>query len=165
MKCDQCDNVASVHLTQVVNGKMKKLHLCESCSSELGVGQGGFSVSDILLGKGVAKPLAGVPGNRACPECGWTLRKLRKKGRLGCSGCYEAFEKELKGILYSIHHATEHKGRVPKSHGESLSIRNRLDDLKSRISEAVADEKYEQAAKFRDEVQQLQDSLDSEESS
>lgn len=159
MKCDRCDNQATVHLTQVVNGKMKKLHLCESCSGEMGVGQGGFNMSDILLGKGITQPLAGVPGNRACPECGWTLRKLRKKGRLGCAGCYEAFEKEVKGILHSIHHATEHTGRCPKHVGEELSIINRLEDLRSRISEAVADEAYEKAAEFRDELQQLEDSL------
>jgi protein arginine kinase activator len=165
MKCDRCDNPASVHLTQVVNGKMKKLHLCESCSSEMGVGQGGFNMSDILLGKGVAQPLAGVPGNRACPECGWTLRKLRKKGRLGCASCYEAFEKEVKGLLYSIHHATEHTGNVPKGRGEQLSVRNRLDDLKSRITEAVAEEDYEQAAEYRDELRQLQESLGDQEAS
>lgn len=165
MKCDRCDNDASVHLTQVVNGKMKKLHLCESCSGEMGVGQGGFNMSDILLGKGVAQPLAGVPGNRACPECGWTLRKLRKKGRLGCPACYEAFEKEVKGLLYSIHHATEHTGNVPKGRGAQTSVRNRLDDLKSRITEAVAEEKYEQAAEYRDELRQLQEHLGDQEAS
>ena len=163
MKCDRCDNEASVHLTQVVNGKMKKLHLCESCSSDMGVGKGGFDMSDILLGKGVAQPLAGVPGNRACPECGWTLRKLRKHGRLGCSGCYDAFEKEVKGVLYSIHHATEHTGRHPKGHGERLTLRNRLDDLRSRITEAVAEERYEQAAEFRDELRQVEETLESQE--
>jgi protein arginine kinase activator len=165
MKCDRCDNEATVHLTQVVNGKMKKLHLCDDCSTEMGVGQGGFNMSDILLGKGVAQPLAGVPGNRACPECGWTLRKLRKQGRLGCPACYETFEKEVKGLLYSIHNATEHTGRVPKGLGDQMSIRNRLDDLRSRITEAVADEKYEQAAQYRDELRELQDSLGDQEES
>lgn len=131
----------------------------------MGVGQGGFNMSDILLGKGVAQPLAGVPGNRACPECGWTLRHFRKKGRLGCPACYGAFEKEVKGILYSIHHATEHTGRHPKGLGDRISLRNRLDDLRSRITEAVAEEKYEQAAEIRDELRQVQDTLESSEES
>lgn len=165
MKCDRCDKEATVHLTQVLNGKMKKLHLCESCSGEMGVGQGGFNMSDVLLGKGVAQPLAGAPGNRACPECGWTLRKLRKKGRLGCPACYEAFEKEVKGILHSIHQATRHTGREPKGRGGKLSLRNRLDVLRSRITEAVAEEAYEKAAAYRDELKQLQESIGREESS
>jgi len=158
MKCDRCDNEASVHLTQVIDGKMKKLHLCESCSSEMGVSQGGFNMSDILLGKGVAQPLAGVPGNRACPECGWTLRKFRKQGRLGCPACYEAFAKEVKGVLHSIHHATAHTGRRPGNHGEGENLRNRLEELRSRITEAVAEEAYEKAAAYRDELHRLQES-------
>lgn len=142
---------------------MKKLHLCESCSGEIGVGKGGFNMSDVLLGKGITKPLAGAPANRACSECGWTLRKLRKKGRLGCPACYEAFEKEIKGVLFSIHHATEHQGRAPKVVGGQLSVKNRLDDLRCRITEAVAEEAYEKAAAFRDELQQLQESLNLQE--
>jgi protein arginine kinase activator len=163
MKCDRCDNEATVHLTQVINGKMKKLHLCGSCSSEMGVGQGGFSVSDVLLGKGPGQPLAGVAGNRACQTCGWTLRKLRKVGRLGCPDCYQAFDKEILGLLRSIHHATEHTGRSPKIRGSRVALATQLEDLRSRISEAVAEEAYEQAAAFRDELAKLEATLGKQE--
>ena len=156
MKCDRCEKEATIHLTQVINGKMKKLHLCEECASEMGVGQGGFSVSDVLLGKGAAQPLAGVSGNRACQTCGWTLRKLRKVGRLGCPDCYEAFRKEVNALLKSIHQSTEHTGRAPKAHGNQLALASRLEDLRSRITEAVAEEAYEKAAAYRDELNKLE---------
>ena len=165
MKCDRCDQEATVHLTQVIDGKMKKLHLCDTCASEMGVGKGGFSVSDVLLGKGAAQPLAGVSGNRACQTCGWTLRKLRKTGRLGCPDCYEAFEKEVKSLLQSIHQSTEHLGRVPRTRGSRLEIANRLEDLRSRITEAVAEEAYEKAAAYRDELTKLEESLGDTEAS
>ena len=38
MLCDICkQNVATVHLTQMVEGKTKKVDLCETCSKEKGV--------------------------------------------------------------------------------------------------------------------------------
>jgi len=38
MLCDICkQNVATVHLTQMVEGKTKKVDLCEACSKEKGV--------------------------------------------------------------------------------------------------------------------------------
>jgi len=38
MLCDLCQkNMATVHLTQIVEGKTKKVDLCEACSKEKGV--------------------------------------------------------------------------------------------------------------------------------
>src|SRR6266404_5025972 len=52
MLCDICkQNVATVHLTQMVDGKTKKVDLCEACSKEKGVDDPtGFSLADLLLG-------------------------------------------------------------------------------------------------------------------
>ncbi|MEX2607180.1 MAG: UvrB/UvrC motif-containing protein [Kiritimatiellia bacterium] len=157
MKCDKCDKPATVHLTQVINGKMQKLHLCGDCAEEAGVGPGAtFSMSDLLLGQGAAQPLARTGHNRSCPECGWTLQRLRKVGRFGCPDCYRSFEKEVTGLLNSIHHATEHVGRHPRNRVKKLSVRHRIETLESSISEAVVAEEYEKAAKFRDELKALQ---------
>ena len=37
MKCHHCDNQATVHLTQILNGQMHKMDLCESCAQAKGV--------------------------------------------------------------------------------------------------------------------------------
>jgi protein arginine kinase activator len=38
MLCDLCQqNMATVHLTQIVDGKTSKADLCEACSKEKGV--------------------------------------------------------------------------------------------------------------------------------
>ena len=34
MKCQICDNPATVHLTDIVNKKKRELHLCERCARE-----------------------------------------------------------------------------------------------------------------------------------
>ncbi len=156
MKCDQCENSASVHLTQVLNGKMQKLHLCEACAQKMGVGQGSsFSMSDLLLGKGVGEPLSGGQIAKTCPECGWTLRKVKKVGRLGCPGCYRAFEEELETLLKSIHRETRHRGRRPQHLEQKMNLRDQVETLEAGIASAIEAEEYEKAAAFRDELKQL----------
>jgi hypothetical protein len=62
MKCDFCDKKATVFLTQLVEGQMKKVCLCDQCAKERGVTDPtGFSLADLLLG-GVA---AGGPPRRS----------------------------------------------------------------------------------------------------
>ena len=51
MKCDFCDQKATVFLTQLVEGQMKKVCLCDPCAKERGVTDPtGFSLADVLLG-------------------------------------------------------------------------------------------------------------------
>jgi protein arginine kinase activator len=54
MLCDFCNqNAATVHLTQTVEGKTKKVDLCEACSKEKGVEDPtGSSLADLLAGLG-----------------------------------------------------------------------------------------------------------------
>jgi protein arginine kinase activator len=157
MKCDRCDQEATVHLTQVLNGQMQKMHLCASCAEELGVSQGGgFSVSDVLLGQGVAAPASSSGSkNSSCPECGMTLARFRKTGRLGCPACWTAFERELGPLLQSMHHATTHTGRSPRHRESNLTQRQQEEELESQLAEAVASEDYEEAARLRDALKQL----------
>jgi protein arginine kinase activator len=158
MKCDRCDNPATVHLTQVQSGQMQKMHLCASCAEALGVNQGAaFSMADVLLGKGAASPLS-TGGPPPCPECGTTLARFRKTGRLGCPACYGAFEKELAPLLRSMHHALRHQGRRPRHREANLTRRQREEALENELADAVAAEDYETAARLRDALKQLQDS-------
>lgn len=160
MKCEQCDNQASVHLTQVLNGKMQKLHLCESCAQKMGVGQGAtFSMSDLLLGKGIAEPLGRSGGQKSCPECGWSLRKLKKTGRMGCPGCYTAFHAEIEEVLASIHQETRHRGRCPRHLTHKISLRDRMESLAFQLEQEIEEEAYEKAAATRDELKQVQADL------
>ena len=34
MKCEACDNQATVHLTRIVEGKKHVLHLCQECAEK-----------------------------------------------------------------------------------------------------------------------------------
>jgi len=52
MLCDVCKcNDATVFLTQILEGKMHKVNLCEACSKEKGVQDPtSFALADLLLG-------------------------------------------------------------------------------------------------------------------
>lgn len=160
MKCDHCDQPATVHVTHVVNGKVMKAHLCQECAQKLGVSAPGvLGVADALLG-----PVAeGSPlGPKACSTCGMTLRRFQKEGRLGCPDCYRSFEREVKEVLRSLHGRTEHVGRRPGtvsavSEAPQKKPPLRLHELRTRLDQAIAQEAFEDAARLRDEIRMLQE--------
>ena len=165
MVCDFCDKKASVFLTQLVDGQMKKVCLCESCAKERGVTDPtGFSLADVLLTglpgqKAVVSQATTAPvssGGKQCPSCGFTLEDLRRVRRFGCSECYKTFNDELTTILRGMHKGTSHVGKVPKGLMEQQVLDQRLEELRSRLEQAVVSENYEEAAGLRDEIRQIE---------
>src|SRR5437867_4279485 len=158
MLCDICkQNVATVHLTQMVGGKTKKVDLCEACSKEKGVDDPtGFSLADLLLGLGAAQEMAQAAAGTdlKCPACGFTQADFKKAGRLGCADCYTTFAEGLEGLLKTMHKGTRHVGKVPQAMQQSRDQSERLKSLKKKLDKAVADEDFEQAARLRDELKQ-----------
>jgi len=50
MKCDVCSKEATVFLTQIINGQMTNVNLCEACSKEKGVTDTmGFGLAEAFL--------------------------------------------------------------------------------------------------------------------
>lgn len=160
MKCEYCDKPATVHVTHVANGKVVKSHLCEACAAEHGVTQTFAPIAETLLGP--AGPVS-PPRMLTCPDCGLSLRKFQKEGRLGCPHCYEVFAREIKGVLTSLHEASGHVGRVPKHHRREPGPEIRLARLRDELSEAVRSEAFEEAARLRDEIRELSHQTEPEE--
>ncbi len=162
MKCDFCDHQATVFLTQLVDGQMKKVCLCEPCAKERGVTDPtGFSMADLLLG-GMASVMgqgAVVPGTslsqRRCPSCGFTLEDLRRVRRFGCADCYRTFADEVSQMVRSMHKGSTHVGKVPEGLMAMQIRHQRLEELKARLDRAIASESYEEAAGIRDEIRNL----------
>jgi protein arginine kinase activator len=156
MLCDICkQNVATVHLTQMVEGKTKKVDLCETCSKAKGVDDpAGFSLADLLLGLGAAQEMeqASAGTGLKCPSCGFSQSDFKKTGRLGCADCYTTFAEGLEGLLKSMHKGTKHVGKVPQLLQQSQECAEKLAALQKKLDKAVAEEDYEQAAMLRDEI-------------
>jgi protein arginine kinase activator len=149
----------------MVEGKTKKVDLCEPCSKEKGVDDPtGFSLADLLLGLGAAQEMAqsaaGGPELK-CPSCGFTQADFKKTGRLGCADCYTTFAEGLEGLLKSMHKGTKHAGKVPRQLQEHKDYSEKLKALQKQLEKAVAEEDFEQAAVLRDEIKQTRDKVDS----
>ncbi len=180
MKCDVCENEATVFLTQIINGQMTTVNLCETCSKAKGVTEEtGFGLAEAFLS----------PSHRTesdtmeivCDACGFTASQLKKIGRMGCPECYSAFRDGLDGLLRNMHKGTRHVGKRP-SHLSAVAPqilpRQRATALKdapppapapappvpppdiaklrAELDLAVREERYEDAAKLKSEIENLQ---------
>ncbi|MCK9594573.1 MAG: UvrB/UvrC motif-containing protein [Candidatus Omnitrophica bacterium] len=161
MLCDNCKkNPATVHLTEIVDEQMTELHLCEECakkkSSQM---EQQFGLSDLLAGLAdFEKPVEDKEAvSIQCPNCGLTYKDFKKIGRLGCSECYDTFKKFLSPLLKRIHGSSAHCGKCPVKAGKPSKKELDLVDLRLRLQKAVEAEEYEEAAKLRDRIKQIQD--------
>ena len=158
MLCDVCKcNDATVFLTQIIEGKMQKVNLCDACSKEKGVQDPtGFALADLLLGIGAAEEIEKGAATQRCPVCGFTQADFKKAGRLGCPECYKTFSEALEGLLKTMHKGTRHVGKVPHRAHKAIELSDRMRDLNESLQKAVAEENYETAASLRDQIRQLE---------
>lgn len=157
MLCESCnEREATIHLTQVIEGAVKKLHLCEVCAAKSGFDiQSPMSITDILLGMGgkTAEPAEGEL-DRACPRCHLRRADFKKSGRLGCPECYEAFADELLPLIKVMHRGDQHKGKIPSRECVRVKMTAEMATLRQALEKAVREENYEEAALLRDRIQE-----------
>lgn len=163
MLCDICkQNVATVHLTQMVEGKTKKVDLCEACSKDKGVDDPtGFSLADLLLGLGAGQEMeqAMAGAEVKCAHCGFSQADFKKAGRLGCAECYDTFAEGLESLLKTMHKGTRHVGKVPQAFKLSQDLADKLKSLQSTLDKSVGEEDFETAARIRDEINQIKSKI------
>lgn len=158
MKCGRCSKQAVLHITELRQGEVQALHLCEGCakdylsnsqSSKSGaVSEGEQSIDDSASDE--------VEG-QTCPNCGIAFKEFRAQGRLGCPHDYVVFEDELLPLLENIHGDTTHVGKVPKRSPQSSQLQFQLIKLRNELRSAVEEERYEEAARLRDSIRQLEE--------
>lgn len=154
MKCQICDNPATVHLTDIVNKKKRELHLCTKCARERNLipeppGAQQLDLKALLNVLMHPFPHAGqdapdtvTPVVEACEVCGITLAEFKAEGRLGCPHDYESLRPALEPLLERIHRSTAHVGKAPRA--------VRVSEWQKQMAAAVAAEDYEEAARLRD---------------
>lgn len=178
MQCSFCkSNEATCHLTKVVNGKAVEVHVCEKCIPE--IGQADLvdfdiwdAVAKLAAAKGLPDPakalepeeeaeisaqsllLSATGRVEACRACGFTAEDLRKTGRLGCPDCYAVFGEMLADVLNDCQKGSQHFGKVPRS-----QRRAKGQALRDQLQKAVDAERFEDAARLRDELKVLEEEV------
>jgi len=161
MLCDICNkNQATVHLTEIVDDQMTELHLCEECARQKSAQmEQQFGLSDLLAGlsefeKAPAKEKETVAIK--CASCGLSYADFKKLGRLGCGDCYSSFKKYLGPLLKRIHGSNAHVGKCPVRAARTVRKKTDLQELRQQLHKAISSEEFEEAAKIRDQIKELE---------
>jgi protein arginine kinase activator len=158
VNCQVCGaSPATVHLTDIVQGKKKETHLCHSCAEgqqllqqkELNLP----AILQSLIGQHVG-PQADELARLACPSCGIRYMEFRARGRLGCPHDYAVFRNGLEPLLQRIHRAARHTGKTPRRGAPPPGRHAELAELRLQLHAAVTNEAYEEAARLRDLLRQ-----------
>lgn len=155
LKCSNCSKEATVHLTQIVNNKIHKVDLCESCAQKKGVTDPqGFSLADLLSKATLTHDTS--ESQLVCPNCGLETSDFRRTGRLGCANCFQVFAGIVRPALEDMHVGSEHKGKVPEVALTRQNSQAQLQSVRDSLARAIAEEAYEEAATFRDQIKALE---------
>lgn len=172
MKCQHCnEREATTHIKKNINGHREEMHLCSECANELGVMEEfrmpsmsemfGDTFLGNFLGAGVAamNSLAGVD---RCQSCGSSFNDIVNSGRIGCADCYDKFSDKLEPSIKKIHGKTKHIGKyISYEKGDEKSAEepeiSELEKLKAQLSDAVKEQRFEDAAVIRDKINELQE--------
>ena len=117
-----------------------------------------------------------------CPTCHTAYSDFVKNSRFGCPDCYGVFDLLMSENIKRIQGSVNHKGKHPRFHCENefgterkasgaennavektgwnpedAEREEKLAVLKSKLQEAILEEEYEQAAKYRDEIRELKE--------
>lgn len=161
MQCDICGkNPATVHLTEIIDEQMNELHLCEECARAKSIQmEQQFGLGDLLAGlaefeKPSLKKEATI--QLKCENCGLAYADFKKIGRLGCSECYNTFKKYLMPLLKKIHGSHFHTGKSSSRTKKASKKNIDLSELRHQLQRAIEIEAFEDAARIRDQIKELE---------
>jgi protein arginine kinase activator len=176
MTCDFCKkNIATVHLIRVQNDNVEKVNICSECAKDFSF----FSEDDFyndlsnilskifqsdlgnIYNSGVHKSLGSldVKKNKSCPFCGTDLKSIKKLGKMGCPHCYSEFRSVLLPIMKAIHKDIEYRGKIPETIPRQMRLEKSISDLRNRLKREIFVENFEEAARIRDAIKQLEKNI------
>ncbi len=173
MLCERCKkNPATVHLTEVIKDIRSEIHICEDCAREIGLNSKltGFSLSVSEMLSFLENGESGqINSGNQCIRCGTTFMDYRRDEHVGCPECYHYLGEQLKPIL-NCPEKKEYCGKTPLLYGvlvpagpdeptspmgnepDNKHNDETIETLRKRLNEALKDERYEDAAYFRDRI-------------
>lgn len=183
MLCDNCrKREANVRYSENINGVKRELNLCEECSKKLGIHEMSLDLpinfssffEDFIedFSKAEFMPMFNELKKLKCDNCGYIFEDIANTGRVGCANCYDVFQDRLDSIIRRIQSSNHHVGRLGKSidkkieekqerkehnvqNKKEITLEEKLEVLKEELKKAIKEERYEDAAKLRDEIKKL----------
>jgi protein arginine kinase activator len=184
MICQKCGlRPATVFFSQTVGNETTQSHLCENCAQEQTksyniwnssvfhpfaalsdlihhfVPWGEANIQEVPSELGVNQP---NDVQIQCPQCGYQLSTFRQNGRLGCTKCYESFQNVLEPLISNIHGNVFHVEEKTQTAEEGPTANSpatgnpQVEVLRKQLKEAIKKEKFEEAARLRDEIKNME---------
>lgn len=172
MKCQSCGKEeASVKYYENINGEKREIMLCSNCAKNLNLIDFPTMLS-YFFSTYPKELLKDEYTKEVCDKCSYTFDNYLEKGLFGCPDCYSAFSDRIDSLLAKIHGKTRHtiadskpkvnsikKSQiVEKNKVKSTDISSITDKvvLKNLLDISIKEEKYEDAAKIRDRIKELE---------
>ena len=148
-------------LTQIVNGQVSELALCEACARAKGLfdpqsltfaekffpeefkNRVDKLVRELTQGEHTQPAGKQLENLESCPVCGFGIEDYRRTGHLGCPDCYTVFARELNPDAEQEAEPADEAPAVTRAR------------LQKEMQQAVAREDYERAALLRDQINAL----------
>lgn len=146
MRCDRCGkNEATFYYKSNINGKVTQIHLCPQCAEELGytdsfrsAGMTGGLFGDFFSRPfGMLEPFFNGFGSRMLTEFPEPVDVLGQARE-------------------SVPATEEHSDLLPKDEQDALTKQRKRNALQTQLNLAVEAERFEEAAKLRDELRALE---------
>ena len=157
MLCEKCrKRPAEVAIREAADDGERELYVCKACAGEpeplerklASMVEMLFDVAlEINVAAETRSPAATDP---RCAVCGMTREAFRKRERLGCEACYSAFARDTEAMIRDMHQGRRHSGKVPV---REQAARTR-EELEQSLRKAVAAQRFEEAARLRDQIAQ-----------
>jgi len=156
--CRFCGQPATTHLTQIIDKKVAKVDICQACAQKQALeGLSGLTFAAALGKQIFMEGLKAIFQGLRCPHCECTIEQFRQTGHLGCPHCYGVFRAVLEPMLKDTQMNIQHKGKTAKATMASSQIKQQLSLLEAALKKAIDEERFEDAAKMRDEIKALKE--------
>lgn len=168
MKCQNCGKQeATVRYTENVNGNKKEMHLCYHCAKKLGFAD----FTNLFSPMFVEMPDLLNTKELSCLECGYTFDDYAKSGLFGCPDCYDIFQDRLDDLFLKTQGKNRHvelrrriqptsvvepERKEVKPKRVRKTKEQKIEELKTKIQKLIQEENYEEAAKVRDQIKELE---------
>ncbi|MBR3134091.1 MAG: hypothetical protein IKG56_01345 [Clostridia bacterium] len=179
MICQNCgNNEANIRYTQIINGIKKEIALCSKCAREMGVDK--IEIPDFPINfnsfmgdffndyaENTLLPNLKTSMIR-CKSCGTSYDDFIDTGMFGCSECYNTFSDPIDSLLKNLNGTTKHIGRGNNKNSKKEKIEKKVKEekklnkeenekerLKKELENAVAEERYEDAADIKKAIDKL----------
>ncbi len=179
MLCENCGkNKATYFFKQTKNGITTEKNLCAECAKTNAPDPKKYfyqieeSIPGDLFGGLLGsffdtKPI--ITRKESCTSCGMTLGELLQNGKVGCAQCYDIFREALMPTVKKLHGNTLHSGKTPGDSSsssptsdtspekkEEQTAQEKILELRQRLARAIEKQEYEDAAKYRDMIKELE---------